>query len=193
MFYIRNNPDMRQPYRVEDIQKDRQAKEDQSSHQQFDHEDEARHHEKFLKASEKLYKQKSVVLASEIMSKQLVTLRENLSVEEAWEQIKNHEIHYFPIVNAEGKLLGILSEREILRGIQQKSKKTLREMTASRTLCAEPETLLAEVMQVFAEQNLEVLPVVDEKQKVIGILTQNDLLQTMLKISKLEEKKFFRS
>ena len=64
-------------------------------------------------------------------------------------------------------------------------------MISEMTLCAEPETELREVMQVFSQQKLEVLPVVDDKQKVVGILTQNDLLQTILKISELEEKKFF--
>lgn len=191
MFYVTNNSEVRAPYRVTEVQRERESGEDQSHGQQFQQEDESQHHEKFVKASEKLYKQKTVVLASEMMNRQLVTLRDNLSAEEAWELIKNHDIQYFPIINAEGKLLGILSEREILRGMQGEAKKSLKEMVSEMTLCAEPETELKEVMQVFSEQKLEVLPVVDDKQKVVGILTQNDLLQTMLKISELEEKKFF--
>ena len=185
MFYIRNDPDVRQSYRVEAIKKDRESEEDSSHGKKFSQEDKSHHHEKFLKASEKLYKQKTVVLARELMNRQLVTLRENLSVEEAWEHIKKHKIQYFPIVNAEGKLLGILSDRDILREMQAKKVKTLKEMTAEMTLCAEPDTELSELIQVFSEQKLEVIPIVDEKQKVVGILTQNDLLQTMLKISKL--------
>jgi len=185
MYYVRNNSEVRQPYRVEAIGEDRKGGQDHSSGQQFSQEDKAHYHEKFLKASKRLLQKKTVVLVSEMMNQQLVTLRENLSVEEGWEQIKNHEIQFFPIVNVEGKLLGILSERDILRGIQGKKNKTLQDLTAEKTLCAEPHTELSEVMQVFLELNLEVLPVVDEKQRIVGILTQNDLLQTMLKVSKL--------
>jgi len=185
MFYIRNNSKVQQPYRVDAIEKDRQGGRERSLNQQFSQEDPSSHHEKFLKASEKLLQKKTVILVSKMMDRELVTLRDNLSVEEAWEEIKHHKIQYFPIVDVEGKLLGILSEREILREIQGKPKRTLQELTADRTLCADPHTELSEVIQVFSEHKLEVLPVVDKEQKIIGILTQNELLQTMLKIVKL--------
>ncbi|NGX50488.1 MAG: Inosine-5'-monophosphate dehydrogenase [Chlamydiae bacterium] len=185
MFYIRNNTKVQQPYRVDAIEKDRRGGQERSLNQQFSQEDPSSHHEKFLKASKKLLQKKTVILISEMMDRQLVTLRDNLSLEEAWEEIKNHKIQYFPIVDVEGKLLGILSEREILREIQGKKQRTLRELTADRTLCAEPHTELSEVIQVFSVHKLEVLPVVDKERKVVGLLTQNELLHTMLKISKL--------
>lgn len=58
------------------------------------------------------------------MNKQLVTLSDALSVEEAWEQIKNHDIKYYPIIGAEGKLLGLLSEGEILRHLHEGKRKS---------------------------------------------------------------------
>ncbi len=185
MFFVNNIYGGRQPYRVQEIQKDRQ--EDKGgSQQRFQGDDESKVHEKFLKATEKFYKKKSVATAREIMNKQLVTLSDELSVEEAWEQIKHHDIKHYPIIGAEGKLLGLLSEGEILRHLQVDKGKKLNEMANAETLCADPETELAEILDVFSNEKIEAVPIVDKKAKVIGILTQSDLIQTMIKITNLK-------
>jgi CBS-domain-containing membrane protein len=183
-FFVNNIYGGRQPYRVQEVQKDKP--DDQGSKGQYFDQNRENSHQKFLKASEKLYKKKSVVLASEIMNKQMMQLEGDLSAQEAWEKIKHHEIKYFPILSKEGKLLGMLSERDILKGMQEGDRKKLKDLTAELTLCAEPETELADIMKVFSDQTVEVVPVIDKKHNVVGILTQNELLQTMLKISKLK-------
>lgn len=186
MFFVNNVYGGRQPYRVQEVQRDKQEDKREGSQQRFQNEDEAEAHEKFLKASEKLYKNRSVATAREIMNKQMITLKDTLSVEEAWEQIKNHDIKHYPIIGAEGKLLGLLSEGEILRHLQKGAKKKLHEITSAETLCADPETELAEILTVFSTEKIEAVPIVDKKAKVIGILTQNDLIQTMIKITNLK-------
>lgn len=183
MFFVNNVYGGREPYRVQEIQKDRPH--DERPQKQFQDEDEEETRKKFLKASEKFYKKKLVVTISEIMSKKLLELDGRLSVKEAWEQIKKHEIKYFPIISGEGKLLGILSEREILRELQEGGKKTLRELASDHTLCAAPDTDIVEVIKVFSNQKIEAVPVVDSKEKVVGILTQNELFQTILKMGHL--------
>ncbi|MDN3508873.1 MAG: CBS domain-containing protein [Candidatus Neptunochlamydia sp.] len=186
MFFVNNIYRGRQPYRVQEIQKDRQEDKKGGSQQRFQNEDEAEAHEKFLKASEKLYKKRSVATAREIMNKQMVTLSDTLSVEEAWEQIRNHDIKHYPIIGVEGKFLGLLSEVEILRHLRKGAKKKLHEITSAETLCADPETEFAEILDVFSAEKIEAVPIVDKKVKVVGILTQNDLIQTMIKITNLK-------
>lgn len=184
MFYITNTSSVRSPYRVEEIGKDRQDQ--QQNQRQFGDESDAEKHEKFLKASEKLYKQRSVMVAGEIMNKKILPLHENLSLDEAWKMIKDHRFEHFPIISSEGKFVGLLSEKEILRKIQNdEGKKSLKDVIAKKTICAEEKTNLQEVIQVFFDENLEAVPVLDDQQKVLGILSRNDLLQTMLKVSHL--------
>ena len=61
---------------------------------------------------------------------------------------------------------------------------------AKHTLCAEPSTELSEVIQVFSNEKIEAVPVIDEQEKIVGILTQNELLQTMMKIATIDKKGF---
>ena len=120
MFFVNNVYGGREPYRVQAIEKDKKDDQGQRGRQFGEGDPDA--HQKFLKASEKLYKKKSVVVASEIMSKQLMELEEGLSLEEAWEKIQHHDVKHFPIVSSEGKFQGMLSEAEILRHLQTKKK-----------------------------------------------------------------------
>ncbi|MCB1110702.1 MAG: hypothetical protein KDK64_06930, partial [Chlamydiia bacterium] len=76
-FFVNNVYSGRQPYRVQEIQKDKPS--DQDSKQQFFDQNQDDAQQKFLKASEKLYRKKSVVLASEIMNKQMMKLEGGLS------------------------------------------------------------------------------------------------------------------
>lgn len=184
VFFVNNVYGGRYPYRVQEIQKDKEDNQNGPGHQ-FNDEDEEEIRAKFLKAQEKFYKKRAIATAQEIMNKQLVTLSEKLSVEEAWEQIKHHEIKHYPIIGEEGKLLGLLSEGEILRELQRGTEKKLCEMIDTETLCADPETELSDILEVFSHEKIEAVPIVDHKEKVIGILTQNDLIQTMIKIAHL--------
>lgn len=185
MFYITNISSIRAPYQVEEIGKDK--KDQEQSRQQFGDESEAESHEKFLKASEKLYKKRDVMVAGEIMNKKILPLHENLSLEEAWGLVKEHQFEHFPIVSSEGKLIGLLSENEILRKIQaEEGKKSLKEVISKETLCADSETDLQEVIKVFFNENVEAVPIVDAQHKVLGVLSRNDLFQTILKVSHLK-------
>jgi len=185
MFYITNTRSYRTPYRVEEIGEE-QGDRRQS---QQDHDSEAEEHEKFLKASQKLYKQRSVILARSIMNKKILPLKCSLSLEEALELTQKHQFEYFPIISEEGKLMGLLSEKEILQKVQkQEGKKTLKEAIGERTLCADADTNLQEIIQVFFHESVEAVPIVDQDQKVIGMLSRNDLLYTILKISNLRDR-----
>lgn len=183
MFFVNNVYGGKEPYRVNEAQKSRS--DDQSSFQHQFGGDEEEAQEKFRKASEKLSKKKAVVSATEIMNKELLHLEENLSIEEAIRRVKNHQIKYFPIVNEEGKLMGMLSEFDLLHAREKGGQKKLKEITKAETLCAEPDTELGEIMHVFNDQAIEAVPVVNQSQHVVGMLTKNELLETILKITKL--------
>lgn len=83
-------------------------------------------------------------------------------------------VKHLPIVNNE-QLLGVISEEEILNH-------DLNEAIGSYALTmrkpyANAEDHMFEVMSIMAENHLTVIPVVDENQDYIGLITQDDLIQ----------------
>jgi CBS domain-containing protein len=188
-FFVSDIGGERYPYRPDIVQPSEKAgkdkKEKNSSEHRFLREEEEEHRRKFFEASEKLYKKKSVMLASQIMNEKLFLLEEGLTIKKAWELIKDKEIEHFPVVAKSGKLVGLLSEKDILKGIQKEPDKVLKEIISQSTLCADPKTPLQEIMRVFSEQEIDAVPVIDENHRVIGILSRKDLLNTILKVSAL--------
>ena len=139
---------------------------------------------KFLKASQKLYQKRAVILVREIMNAHPLRLKETLSLKEAWKEIKKHQVQHFSIIKENGKMAGLLSQGELLQEMQKGEESSLQEILSGRTLCVEPTTALEEVVEVFFNEKIEAVPVVDESDQVVGILTQNDLLKTIIKISR---------
>lgn len=186
MFYITNTLSARLPYHVEETEKDPRDQKQGQNHFDDESSTDTDQHERFLKANEKLYRERSVIVAGEMMNKKIFPLYEELSIEEAWRMIREYQFEYFPIVSSQGQFVGLLSEKEILRKIQNnEGNKSLKDVIAKETICAEEKTDLQEVIQVFFNENLEAVPILDEQQKVLGILSRNDLLQTILKVSQL--------
>jgi CBS domain-containing protein len=48
-----------------------------------------------------------------VMTKNVVTLKENCSINEAIRTINGHRIRHLPVVNQKGRLVGLLSVREL--------------------------------------------------------------------------------
>lgn len=54
------------------------------------------------------------MIASKVMSKNPVTISEGMTVKHAIELLRTHRVHDLPVVNAEGKPVGMITARAIL-------------------------------------------------------------------------------
>ena len=54
-----------------------------------------------------------------------------------------------------------------------------RDIMNSRVICVEVNTPIHEIVEVFVEQSINSIPVVDGKNKLLGIITRSDILRQM--------------
>lgn len=114
------------------------------------------------------------MIANELISQTVSSLRTSDLGEEAITIMNIFHVKHLPIVNNE-QLLGVISEEEILGH-------DLNEAIGSYTLTmrkpyANAEDHMFEVMSIMAENNLTVIPVVNDKGDYIGLITQDDIIQ----------------
>ena len=79
------------------------------------------------------------------------------------------------------KLVGILTDRDLVLRVltdRDPEKTTVQEcMTHRDLLCCKPEDDIAQVMEAMATRHVRRVPVVSQGKRVVGILTDRDLLQ----------------
>ena len=96
-----------------------------------------------------------------------------------------------PVVDGARKLIGIVSEHDLLAAMDDGH--ALGELTAVDVMTANPysvrpETTLGTLVHVLRASDLVRVPVVDAKDRLIGIIARRDILRTYLG-SKLPRKK----
>ena len=88
-----------------------------------------------------------------------------------------------PVVDAKDKLLGIVSEHDLLAAMDDRRK--LGDVAASEIMTfnhysIHPEALLPTLIHVFRASDLIRVPVVDAKDKLVGIIARRDVLRSYL-------------
>ena len=84
----------------------------------------------------------------------------------------------FPVVEEDGSVLGVLTQREILEVPQERAETVLRELVAGPPALVHPGHTLREAADLMTERGVGRLPVVEEGTvgPVVGIVTSSDLL-----------------
>ncbi|MCF8199377.1 MAG: CBS domain-containing protein [Sulfuritalea sp.] len=102
------------------------------------------------------------------------------SVFSALELMAKHDIGAV-LAMRDGKLEGIFSERDYARKIillGKSSKETMvREIMTEKVLYARPDQTSNEAMAMMTEKHIRHLPVLDENQKVLGMISIGDVVK----------------
>lgn len=129
-----------------------------------------------------------------------VTIQPDESVSKALELMQKGNFHRIPVTNKQGKLVGLITEGVITgaSGANQTSL-SIYELNYLLSRTRVDEIMIKDVKtigkDVFVEQaaakmlkeHINVLPVVDENEEVIGIITEKDIFQTFVDLLGLEQ------
>lgn len=119
----------------------------------------------------------------ELMSTHLVTAHAGNSVQEAAAKMFRHRVGAVLVMH-EGKLMGIFTERDVLRALRQDSPDRGRIAPIERWMTADPltvlpETTAKEALTLMLEVGFRHLPVVYGSD-VVGMVSMRDLLPSSL-------------
>ncbi|HMP13089.1 MAG TPA: IMP dehydrogenase [Saprospiraceae bacterium] len=105
-----------------------------------------------------------------------VTLREDATVQDAFRLMEQFKIGGIPIVNAENKLIGILTNRDLR--FEARNKRPVHElMTKDNLVTAPAGTTLDQAREILQGYKIEKLPVVDQHNTLVGLITYKDIMK----------------
>ncbi len=105
-----------------------------------------------------------------------VTLNPDSTIGEALKLMRENKIGGIPIVDAQHKLVGILTNRD-LRFETNSNNKVSTVMTKENLITAPEGTDLKKAELIFKKNKIEKLPVVNKSGKLIGLITFGDILK----------------
>jgi IMP dehydrogenase len=105
-----------------------------------------------------------------------VTLEVNSRVGDALDAMRRFKIGGIPIVDKENKLIGILTNRD-LRFETGLDRPVSDLMTSENLVTAPIGTNLEQARSILQEHKIEKLPVVDDHNKLVGLITYKDIMK----------------
>lgn len=120
--------------------------------------------------------------AFDLMSTDVEAARENASITEIGTRLILRSINGMPIIQEDGKVIGILTIIDILRAI--KDNKDLDTLRAQDLMTNDPkivnqQTDMIEIIGLMDKEGIEMVPVVDEDNdnRLIGVVSRKDIIE----------------
>ncbi|MDO4940664.1 MAG: CBS domain-containing protein [Erysipelotrichaceae bacterium] len=129
------------------------------------------------------------------MSKELQVAFAKMTISEVLELIKDSDLHRLPVVDSKNNLIGLITKGSIKRDTKSSTLSVFELNYLFNSLKVEdvmikgedlhtisPDALLEEAASILREYKVGCLPVVDNGNKVVGIITQNDIFDAFIDI-----------
>ena len=141
------------------------------------------------------------MFVSDRMATDLITVGPELTIFEAKELMGEKNIRHLPVVDGSGKLLGIVSDRDMRDAMPSTLLKkpdyetTLKkiggypvsDIMTAKPLSIFPYYTLQDTLLVMQKKKVGALPVVDEEGYLKGILSTRDLLKAFVRVLNIDE------
>lgn len=141
---------------------------------------------------EQIIASSNLLVASQIMSADVATLRQSDSITDAISLFKLKQFRHIPITTKAGIVVGILSDRDVLHYlsgldndyVKNKSSATLNDKVSrlmkTEVLTASADTDVRFIARLFVEQHIGAMPIV-EQGNIIGLITRSDVLDAVMR------------
>ena len=120
---------------------------------------------------------KKVKRAESVMIFDPITIQKEATVSDALNLMKEFKIGGIPVVDQNGRLIGIVTNRD-LRFEMNMNRAVGEIMTSSNIITTTQKTDLNQAADILQKHKIEKLPVVDSENRLIGLITYKDITKS---------------
>jgi acetoin utilization protein AcuB len=134
------------------------------------------------------------VRVRDIMTRPAVTFRQEMLVRAAVKAMRARSIRHAPVVSDKGRLVGMLSDRDLRQAILDPAlrdafddlahlleSRTVKDVMTWGAVSTKPDALLREAAHIMYANKIGAVPVVDH-DRVVGVLAAGDVLRTLVQM-----------
>jgi acetoin utilization protein AcuB len=143
-----------------------------------------------------VFRRKAAMLVKNWMTHSVVTVDETTSMAKASLLMKEKRIRSLPVVDSRHKVVGIVTDRDIQEASPSKatslsifelnyliSKLDVKSIMTKTVAFVRPDEMLEFAAALMAENKISSLPVLDERDKLVGIVTKTDIFKAFIHIT----------
>lgn len=129
------------------------------------------------------------------MSSPAVTITPDTPFQIALKAMHNHKFRRLPVVDKNGRLAGIVSERDLLHASPSPAsslsvwemnyllaKLTVQQIMTRAIIITSPDTPIEHAASLMVANKIGGLPVVDENDRVVGMITETDIFKVFVEM-----------
>ena len=116
------------------------------------------------------------------MSHTPVTIRDNTVYSKAFNIMQEKDLHHLPVVNEKNEVVGILTRRDLQIAAQhfREAPVEVSDVMHTQVVTISPDEPLLVAARQMIDKRIGGLPVLDDNGKMVGILTETDLLRVLI-------------
>ncbi len=124
-----------------------------------------------------------MLFAKDIMTKRLLTVTEDAKATDVIRLLVEHKITGLPVVSEDMRLLGMVTEKDILKSLWYSPKikgSSVADLMTTGTVSFDEDDDLMEVFKSLVQSNFRRVPVLSEG-KLVGIISRRDIIKFLSK------------
>jgi len=118
---------------------------------------------------------------SEVMTRNVITIKEDSTKEQAARLLARHRISGLPVINKDGNVVGVVTEYDVIA----KEGQSVGDIMTRGIISVTPDTDLDTASHILVHERIRRLPVLDQG-KLVGIVSRLDLLRALLRTIEAE-------
>ena len=136
------------------------------------------------------------MFVSQSMTRKVITIDQEAGIFDAQQKLTEHRIRHLPVVDADNRLVGIVTDRDIRSAIpyslfkdptDRSERDKLDDLKIRDIMTADPKTIspgytIQDALLLIEELRVGALPVVDDQGKLKGIISVRDLLRAFVNV-----------
>ena len=132
-------------------------------------------------------------LAIKLSERELITVNENDQLLEAIKKLAKYNIGAIPVINRSKKLSGIISERDIVKELAKNENMDysilfVHQLMTKKVICCESDVLSDKLMELMTKNKVRHIPIVDNSNHPIGIVSIGDVVNRLIEKIEYENK-----
>jgi len=125
--------------------------------------------------------------ASQIMQTNVIHVAAADSVTDAWRSLRDNAIHQAPVLEENGRLVGIVSERDLLTAINldggrivDSLGRRVRDVMTTPVVSTAPITDIRRIAAVMLDRGVDGVPITNETGRLVGFVSRGDILRAVI-------------